>query len=76
MLFHLILIIPHFLEGNYTQGSFKKKGTRNSKFLEHLLGKVQFKEKMNSYEIMNFHTHIHMHACARTLFYHVFTHKF
>ena len=62
MLFHFILIIVQFLEGGYTQGCFKKKGTQSSKFLEHLPGKEQFKEKMNSYEIMNLHTHTHTHT--------------
>ena len=62
MLLLFTLIILHFLEGNYTQGSFKKKGTQNSKVLEHLLGKAEFKEKMNSYEIMNLHTHTHKHS--------------
>ena len=72
MLFHFILIIVQFLEGGYTQGCFKKKGTQSSKFLEHLPGKEQFKEKMNSYEIMNLHTHTHTHTHTNTHFYYVF----
>ena len=66
MLFHFILIILHFL--SYTQGSFKKKGTQNSKVLEHLLGKAQFKEKMNSYETMNLHTHTHTQALISSMY--------